>query len=210
MTLPTLIGNYQKKQTAIQLKKVYSIMQQAVQKAELDNESIKYWDFSLGYEKFINNYIKPYYSIIKFYNQNDGPEDIHYTCQNGSSCDVVGDIQTTPKMIVADGTLYHIGLTSSTLESGERVRYAFITVDLNGFKKPNKYGRDMFVFSLSADYGVQPYGVGYIWNETAAKENYDRDYFLNGNNARACQKNGMFCAAVIMMDGWEIKDDYPW
>lgn len=30
MTLPSLIGNYQKKQTAIQLKKFYSIMQQAI------------------------------------------------------------------------------------------------------------------------------------------------------------------------------------
>ena len=33
MTLPTLVGEYQKKQTATQLKKFYSIMQQAITRA---------------------------------------------------------------------------------------------------------------------------------------------------------------------------------
>lgn len=41
MTMPTLIGKYQKKQTAVQLKKVYTEMSQAVALSELDNGDVK-------------------------------------------------------------------------------------------------------------------------------------------------------------------------
>lgn len=38
--------------------------------------------------------------------------------------------------------------------------------------------------------------------------NSNRDKLLENN----CNKNssGDYCGALIQMDGWEIKDDYPW
>ena len=35
---------------------------------------------------------------------------------------------------------------------------------------------------------------------------------MGNNNDEYCNKNknGKACLAVIIMDGWEIKDDYPW
>ena len=41
---------------------------------------------------------------------------------------------------------------------------------------------------------------------------YNRDELANGSDYRACNKSkgGAFCAALIVMDGWQIKDDYPW
>ena len=65
MTLPSLIGNYQKKQMAMQLKKVYSLMQQALQRAEVDYEAFEYWDFTLSGSDFSDRYIKPYYKILQ-------------------------------------------------------------------------------------------------------------------------------------------------
>ena len=41
-----------------------------------------------------------------------------------------------------------------------------------------------------------------------------RSVLLNGpsKNKYNCSKSarGEWCAAVIMLDNWEIKDDYPW
>ena len=39
-----------------------------------------------------------------------------------------------------------------------------------------------------------------------------RETLLGTENNSYCNKNkkGIACLAVILMDGWEIKDDYPW
>ena len=58
-------------------------------------------------------------------------------------------------------------------------------------------GKDVFVFTLRDGIGVRP-------------ECYDKPYedidslCKSGNGYHDC------CAAKIMADGWEIKNDYPW
>ena len=52
MTLPSLIGNYKKKQTVTQLKKSYTVLSQAVKMSELKNGSIDYWDYTLPAKEF--------------------------------------------------------------------------------------------------------------------------------------------------------------
>lgn len=47
MTLPSLVGKYQKVQTVNQLKKAYSVLAQAIELSEVQNEHVKYWDFNL-------------------------------------------------------------------------------------------------------------------------------------------------------------------
>ena len=40
----------------------------------------------------------------------------------------------------------------------------------------------------------------------------DRNYLKN--NGYSCNKTsslaGVYCGALIMLDNWQIKDDYPW
>lgn len=86
-------------------------------------------------------------------------------------------------------------------------------IDLNGFKSPNKFGRDVFVFVFEVTLdGVQPYQ----WNggEDSTIKKLDRDILRNGPSGFRynCNKSGrgMGCAALIMNDGWNIKSDYPW
>lgn len=217
MTLPSLIGNYQKKQTAIQLKKFYSVMQQAINLSELQNGDIKYWDFEIGgnthTEIFTNTYLTPYLKIIKTYMPEDFPADIHYKCINGKNCDSYGEVKNNnPKLVLIDGTMilatdfvYGYDIDNNPVPAIN------IIVDINGFKKPNQYGRDVFAFSIQPDFGFVPAGVGYT-SAIQGAASYDRNWFLTGGNERGCNRkqNGFFCAGLIMFDGWEIKDDYPW
>uniref|UniRef100_UPI0040289A2A prepilin-type N-terminal cleavage/methylation domain-containing protein n=1 Tax=Candidatus Scatousia sp. TaxID=3085663 RepID=UPI0040289A2A len=48
MTLPTLVGKYKKVQTISQLKKTYTVLNQAFRHSEADNESSLYWNVDNG------------------------------------------------------------------------------------------------------------------------------------------------------------------
>lgn len=83
-------------------------------------------------------------------------------------------------------------------------------VDINGYRKPNKFGRDLFMFCFSSEKDVLPHcfddGSEIIVNKRENLKNGPSAYNYN------CSKNsrGMWCAALIMADGWQIKEDYPW
>ena len=68
---------------------------------------------------------------------------------------------------------------------------SIIYIDINGGKKPNVYGRDLFRFTRVPGKGILPSGYS------------GTDEDINQN----CSKTGSgeYCAAKIMRDGWEIK-----
>ena len=51
LTMPVLVGNYQKKQTVTKLKRAFSVLSQAILMSELDNES------KLALERELNDII---------------------------------------------------------------------------------------------------------------------------------------------------------
>jgi hypothetical protein len=95
--------------------------------------------------------------------------------------------------------------------------YSWIIIDIDGPKKgPNKMGKDVFHFiAMFADTGNQgdpgtfvPVGINY-------NPKYTKEEIINQPGSGCSTKitgtgSGGWCAALIMMDGWEIKDDYPW
>ena len=66
MTMPSLITNYQKKQTVTQLKKAYTELSQVIKSAEQENGMIETWDVSSmlkgqeGADRFANEFLIPY------------------------------------------------------------------------------------------------------------------------------------------------------
>lgn len=71
-----------------------------------------------------------------------------------------------------------------------------LTVDINGARKPNKFGRDLFYFEYDTEgKTIRPYG----WYATP--EEID---------SLCSPSNGACCAAKIVKDSWQIKDNYPW
>ena len=64
MTLPTLVGKYKKVQTISQLKKTYTVLNQAFRHSEADNESSLYWNVDNGIDYYFNTYWKTNLNII--------------------------------------------------------------------------------------------------------------------------------------------------
>ena len=209
MTMPALITNHQKKQTVTQLKKVYSELSQAVAMAKLEYGDMSNWDYSLSGTNFFNKYLTDFIKISEITVADAKSSGITYYNLLGNVEKNFTSIWDTSRIItLPSGTQIY-----TSLYTNNRKNYMSFLVDLNGFKKPNKFGRDLFLFTVTTE-GV----VAYMFedNEFDWKNvERDRDDLLNGSssNQYCCNiKNdrGMWCAAVIIMDGWEIKDDYPW
>ena len=208
LTMPVLIGNYQKRQTVTQLKKVYSELSQAAAMATLTYGDMENWDYSMAGLDFFNKYFTSFMNISQTTVGDVKDTGITYL-------QVSGKPETGLKLMKDSGNIITLPSGSQIfvtpeISSTNIVTYKAFGVDLNGFKKPNKFGRDLFLFSISKK-GVLPYHMD---DGESTEVERDRDELLNGPSDHSYQCNrsgrGMWCAAVIMMDGWEIRDDYPW
>ena len=202
MTMPSLIANYQKKQTITQLKKVYSIISQAYEMSKSDNGDSKNWVDTTqtinteNVKKYVQTYWLPYFKSIKECSKyGDCSYDANAKNPDGSTgLSLTGNNRYT--IVLSDGTLIAFVPFSWTEDKGtfwgkDQKFY----IDLNGAKNPNVIGKDVFLFMIYNDK---------VTNYCPTKNNND----INSN----CSKTGNChcCSAKIMRDGWEIKDDYPW
>lgn len=201
MTLPALINKYQKNVTIAELQKVYTVLNQALNLSQADNGEFKYWDnaLAMGQEEYYQKYFAPYFKIAKVCQtyQECGYKSITpWTyIQNGTdkteTINVV-NVRLRRTIILTDGTL-----AAFSVSTGEgTVLDNNIYVDLNGPKNPNRAGRDYFVFTRTEKNGIQPYGYN-LTNEQI-------------NNQCRKTYTGYTCAAKIIGDSWQIRDDYPW
>lgn len=65
MTLPVVIGNYQKKVIVEKLKTVYSKLAEIIKYSEMYNGEVNSWDYTLSNEEFIKIYFAPYIENFK-------------------------------------------------------------------------------------------------------------------------------------------------
>ena len=191
ITMPTLIKNYQKHKTVNQLKKVYTVLNQAFKMSEIDNDAYENWNsiVDMGGKDYTEKYWQPYLKVVK-------------TCSNFKDC---GYKSETPWMNLNNtkeaafsqlGTIYCLITNDGTL-----LVFAFynnnhvVAIDVNGASNPNQYGKDLFLYRISKN-GVKASG-------TSSTTQYCSKTHTRGDN-------GEYCSGKIMVDGWKIKDDYPW
>ena len=211
MTLPGVIEGYQKAETINRLKKAYSVMAQAIELSEVQYESVKYWNFNQSPASFFNQYLKPHFAKINETTYGKISDKVQYTRPNGSVENNFTPFYSNALVVsTVDGMTFYItgGSTALTRKS------LLLVLDLNGYKKPNRIGRDVFMFSISQEYGLVPYGYKGTCDMGNAYDTFDREYLKSawryGCSKQAGETNGAFCSALIMTDGWEIRDDYPW
>ena len=221
MTMPSLIANYQKKQTVAQLKRVYSILSQALERSVLDNGPVETWDWdgefivTMTPKSFAEKHILAYINgVNKLSVEPDLWKTLKGTVDTGGSA-----LGSRPQYELSDGTLLNFSRNyAAPSEQGNRHKTSLqITVDLNGYSGPNQFGRDVFMFAIfpfaedshgklmpgkheDCGGGELHYRMTRNWlaYEGCATCRHDRNAY------------GYGCAALIMKDGWEIKEDYPW
>ena len=205
MTLPQVIINYQKHETVAKLKKNYTIVQQALKLSEVENGSILYWDTKLNGHNFFEKYLKKYFINPKEITNSQLKAKVVRKWTNGSLYH--GSTYTgnnTSHFFLNDGSMISISLDNMDEEG------LWVGIDINGLKMPNTLGKDTFLFYFNPKHGLSP--MGSIGSPGAYLcKNCTRPKLLSGNE-NSCNKNnlGRWCTYLIINDGWEIKEDYPW
>jgi len=204
MTIPYLVQNYLKTQTVVQLQKVYSELSRAVKMSEMDNGELSTWTFGTKafdtdeVNAFVETYLIPYLKLTK----NCGTSDA--TCTSKNRPDLNGVANNVYKMPVGISCNYKFILgDGAVVWVNTYINSTNIFVDINGDKKPNMFGKDTFAFFITPTNKKLKF-----WGEGTP-----RNSLLNGSegcNKTAGNVAGGVCGALIQVDGWEIKDDYPW
>ena len=220
LTIPVLITQVEKRQTANRLRLVFSQITQAVERSEFDNEDITSWMFSgkPANENF-ENYLAKYMII------NEIPELITLNTSGIKYMEISGNQETSLRVVKTPGYFYtlpngtELFVTSRVITSGG----IGILIDLNGHKSPpNQFGKDTFYGVISTNYRRRFHLPGSFSDSEVTFEsepNGNRDVLIGkkkpvkGDKYRySCSKSGrgLWCGRLIQVDGWSIAKDYPW
>ena len=200
MTMPTLINKTQNKQLQTAFKVAYSTFSQAVMNMKMEEgENLKdrYTVYDADEQKYVN--ADEFYE--KFYKY--------------SKLKVVGECSYTGKIMNYNNTAE--GNTSYTAVGREYIRDALsngmcsyiyinaaninITVDVNGTKRPNQLGHDIFYFTVDKNDMLKPRKMSKLYTD---EELEDEDFaFVAGVPCSIKSKqggNGAGCAYYAMID----------
>ena len=141
LTIPTLIKNYQKKVATTAAQKAYSTLNQAYLQILKENED-GVLSCAINDSRCLGKLFSP---VLKSTNSKlwIPQSEIAEGCWEDKDLD---DLRETHYCISAiDGISYDFDMEYST--KGEIIQTK-IYVDINGLKKPNRYGKDRFVFFI--------------------------------------------------------------
>lgn len=222
LTLPTIIAKYQEKQTVTSLKKFYSIVSQAYQSALNEYGTPDTWyeeEMSKGSPdaaKKMSDIFTKYIKVSKIcYSDLGCFPDVTYTKLDGKDGRNMDRYNAVSKFITADGMsvfIYSYGSADVNLSLGKV--YGVIGVDINGFKKPNTFGKDLFSFVLGKD-RVIPCGTSSSTMPWTDEEGtlVELPTFPNSCNTNECIGLCEGCAAwVLFQENMDYLhcDDLSW
>ena len=177
MTMPTLIRNYRDKETVVALKKINTEMSQALSMAITKHGDVKDW----GMDEFVNSgesdtgneiddnsnlgdvprtkakYIVDELKLLKDCGRSEGGCFYSQNIMQLDNKNIDRNIEKRTryyKVILANGTMLALSGGTEINDDGTFE----IWVDVNGNKKPNTLGKDVFMFEIK-DNKFTPYNV---------------------------------------------------
>jgi len=230
MTIPTLISNYQKRAWTAQLQKTYAVLNQGFRRMLADDnvsalsqtetfQSIGGESANDGYgnykkcsynEDIDSENCKNFYSNLRKYFQIAEikellPNDYKPLYQDKKTSLYYRLYRKV--IFLSDGTMLYGDFDShDSLDRNDTLmggRVGIIRVDLNGIKKPNIIGRDIFLFWVGDNGIVYPYG-------SLAASDYNRDgdlgYWKTSELPKymcnpGTESEGAACTARVLEEG---------
>uniref|UniRef100_UPI004029BD5C prepilin-type N-terminal cleavage/methylation domain-containing protein n=1 Tax=Candidatus Scatousia sp. TaxID=3085663 RepID=UPI004029BD5C len=210
LSLPTLIANYRKNITVNKLKKFYSVMSQATNTAISINGSMADWDGFTSHhngpelEHWFNKYLKPHIKVVDEWIDKDeisGNESFFVAFADGSVM-----AMTNWAASVADKDEETDIDNNHVIDNYNGLIHVTYLTDKKALIKENRKNcincfSFLFYSPLKKQYYFQPYTY-----QVKTPEQYNKNFFMS-----KIRKDGnmQYCTAIIMYDGWQIKDDYP-
>lgn len=189
MTMPSLVAHYKEKQTVVALKKFYSILEQAIRLNQVQNP-----------EDYSAENIVSMFKTVKICPPNDlSCTDKEYKTLNGNKSWAWGKLDSYSStsyyaQLVDGGIIRYFGSSNCETVRGtsEALKHhcGEFSIDINGNKPPNQFGRDVFFFNITK-YGVIPMG-------TEDENTYSFSKTCKDKNSSNSPGNG--CAAWVLVN----------
>ncbi len=189
LTIPTLMQSYQKKQYVSGFQKAWGILTNAFELSEAHNGFINTWDepTSCSDINYLEKYWVPYFNISKNCKLSTGQGCwAKETSFMDGTAAPHNDYLDQYKILLTDG----MSINFCPVIDGRKDNHS-ITIDINGLKGPNIYGRDIFRFSVDAQ----------------AKQKI----FPRNNNSKTfeelkedCISEGSSCGAYLVKNGYKM------
>ena len=220
ITIPNLVKNYQKSISISGLKKGYSTFLTAFNKAENEYGKASGWDYlpidkngkceCVGYSEeecvnsFMEKYFLPYLKIVEYKKREEKATQIK---------DLSG--KNAQLFFSKDRKYYYLedGSNFSIYINQDNCNFSYIFYDINGDKKPNTLGKDIFLFDIGRSHNYHLQMEKRWYGNTYLKSNEMRNYIKKNCNDitnTSGYYNSFTCGALIQYDGWKISKDYPW
>src|SRR5574344_283962 len=222
MTIPTLMNKVAKQEYVTALKKAYStqtdgwsrlLADEGVQQLEDTSVFQSMVDGSCTILVASNESCKPFYNNLKKYFRFSvikAPSYQTFTLNGRKGSNFVN----SPVLVFSDGSVicygmfYKVASKASRLNGHMSSYQGWFWIDINGLKKPNTEGRDIFQFELSGDGKLYPsggkdysiYGGGnlnWTWQNDSTRCGTAGSKDVSGTEGR-------YCAARIMDEGWQM------
>jgi len=214
ITIPSIVANHQKKTLETQFAKAYRTLQQATSLAIAEHGSMDTWDWSDAdtnekKEEFVKKYLVPYMNVVKFCPSEKPQAGMCFPDEpilnlNGTNHGNLGaKTHKQVQMVLADGANITLQIYPNCF--AQQSFCMSLCMDSNGFKKPNVYGYDYHCYRYFPQTGeIAPRNLhidGTYDEQTGRFEK--RDYETISQKCKD-EKDGYYCAAKIIMDGFKI------
>ncbi|MCD8024057.1 MAG: type II secretion system GspH family protein, partial [Candidatus Gastranaerophilales bacterium] len=197
MTIPSVLNHYREQVVETRLKKIYSVMNQAISLSELDNGSKEFWPYTCSNDEecmeYYEKYILPYLSAMQKY---------EFQSYNGYNIAIY----------FADGSLliskkaydYFFFPNAQNFDEEKFAQY-----DENNAIIREGQGVIYFMFSFQPSKENIYYQKGFMPYVTDL-DSINEENLLKGNYACTKEnKNPAYCTALIWINGWKIPKNYP-
>ncbi len=172
MTIPVLVQKHQEQENIVKLKKFYSTFSQAIEHAKVDYGEMSEWsdnEDKIAASVDWVHILKQYLNITKectttgdFSCFADNHATLSGAEDNWKRVGNWANVCGISNFVMSDGTAVRLAVYSPTCtyqnSEGHTTVCGLVSVDLNGYKKPNVQGKDSFGFLLLKDKLI-PFGT---------------------------------------------------
>ncbi len=211
MTIPELVRNIQNAELQVQFKKTYSDLNQISTqfKSDYGMSVPEYTADAAAWHSFIDKDFWAYFrgggKVLK---HSFGESNSNLYRINTILGNYIGD--ATNGGSVCDVSSYYSEIGGRVYTFNDRPQYEnngpIICVDINGEKKPNRYGYDFFLFIFTKDGFVIPMGLNNP-NNASTQTSTGPNFFLSGPDY--CQKQASASTYQLACSYYALTNTHP-
>ena len=207
LTLGVMVADYNKNQTVVRLEKTFLILSKSLRMSVTQNSEPDTWWFPTTLSEtdsysFFEKYLKPHLILT-------------LDCKNSIDGNCTFDFKELDgevKSLNSSWVRFYLNngaFVAMQAIKNKEYKVLYFYVDINGKKRLNVVGRDIFMFEYWIENPKHKDWVGVL---LPYGHEFSHSELISDKNLNNCNSNskGNYCGALIWMDGWQIKYGYPW